>query len=201
MHKIAICGKANSGKNTVSKFIIKELRDKFKNDKALNCKYIAFADPIKAMIRVMFPTLPEKYITGSSKYRASIIPGAFTKSGKPLTVRQLHIDLGTEIGRAYKETIWLEAFDCAFEKANQKDVVIVTDVRFKNEFDHLKKLGFYQIRLLRDDLAEVASKSNHSSEVEQDTIRDEEFDFVLNNNKTLKDLKTEVAKIVNQFKS
>jgi hypothetical protein len=116
-----------------------------------------------------------------------------------LTVRQLHIDLGTEIGRAYKETIWLEAFDCAFEKANYKSVVIVTDVRFKNEFDHLKKLGFYQIRLLREDPGEVIVKSNHSSEVEQDIIRNDEFNFVLNNSGTLKDLKIEVGKIVNQI--
>lgn len=200
MYKIAICGKANSGKTTVSKFIMKEIRRQLKDKVYVSCKYLAFADPIKAMIRLMFPTLPEKYLTGSSKFRSSIIPGAFT-NGKPLTVRQLHIDLGTEIGRAYKETIWLDAFDYAFELARLKDVVIVTDTRFKNEFDHLKKLGFYQVRLLREDPAEVAVKINHSSELEQDSIRDEDFDFVLKNNGTLKDLKNEVIKIVNQIVS
>lgn len=199
MYKIAICGKANSGKSTVSKFIMKELCKQLKDKVYVSCKYIAFADPIKAMIRLMFPTLPEKYITGSSTHRASIIPGAFTKNNNPLTVRQLHIDLGTEIGRAYKETIWLESFDYAFENAKHKDVVIVTDVRFRNEFDHLKKLGFYQIRLLRGDPIEAAMKSSHSSEVEQDFIKNEEFNFVLNNNGTLKDLKNEVTKIVNQI--
>lgn len=200
MYKIAICGKANSGKDTVSKFIVKELRRKYSlTNTYIRCKYIAFADPIKAMIRLMFPSLPEKYLTGSSSYRNSIIPNAF-KNGQPLTVRQLLTDLGTEVGRAYSPTIWLDAFDSAFEKSNYHDVVIVTDVRFRNEFDHLKKLGFYQIRLLRGE-SESSTKTGHSSEVEQDTIKDDEFDFILHNNSTLKDLKKEVANIVNQFKS
>lgn len=201
MYKIAICGKANSGKNTVSKFIVKELRRQPKDKPHLSCKYIAFADPIKAMIRLMFPSLPEKYLTGSSSYRSSIISNAF-KNGQPLTVRQLLTDLGTEVGRSYNQTIWLDAFDNAFEKAkaNDYDIVIVTDVRFRNEFDHLKKLGFYQIRLLRGE-PELSVKTGHSSETEQDTIKDDEFDYILHNNSTLKDLKKEVTNIVNQFKS
>ncbi len=187
MYKIAICGKANTGKNTVSKLILRELRNKFRGKKTLSHEYIAFADPIKAMIRLMFPTLPEKYLTGSSSNRAEIIPGAF-KEGVPLTVRQLLIDLGTGVGRSYKESIWLDAFDHTFEKMQRKSVVIVTDVRFPNEFDHLKRLGFYQLRLLRDSHTVI----NHASETKQDSIPDEDFDYVLNNNGTLKDLKGEV---------
>lgn len=194
MYRIAICGKANSGKNTLSKLILKELR---KKQKGMFCEYIAFADPIKAMIRLMFPDLPEKYLTGSSQYRAEIIPGAF-RDGNPLTVRQLLIDLGTGVGRTVKETIWLDAFDHTFQKAQgkSKTIVVVTDVRFKNEFDHLKKLGFYQIRLLRDSYLKI----DHSSETNQDSIRDAEFDYVLYNNGTLKDLKSEVEKMVAQIK-
>jgi Cdc6-like AAA superfamily ATPase len=197
MYKISITGKANTGKNTVSKLIVKELRNKFKGQKTISYEYVAFADPIKAMIRLMFPTLPEKYLTGSSQNRTEAIPGAF-KDGKPLTVRQLLIDLGTGFGRACKETIWLDAFDHTFEKLQNKSVVIVTDVRFRNEFDHLRDKGFYKIRLLRD--AEVqTSQSNHISETNQDGISNDEFDFVINNNGTLKDLKKAVSKIVEQL--
>jgi hypothetical protein len=144
----------------------------------------------------MFPDLPEKYLTGSSEFRAQVIPGAF-KNGEPLTVRQLLIDLGTGVGRTYKETIWLEAFDHALAKAKhkQKNMVIVTDVRFRNEFEHLKKLGFYQIRLLRDSHTQI----NHSSETNQDSIRDDEFNYVIHNNSTLADLKKEVAIIAEQL--
>lgn len=194
MYKIAITGKANAGKNTVSKLINKELYNKFKGKKTIICKYIAFADPIKAMIRCMFPALPEKCLTGSSKFRNEIIPGAF-KNNQPLTVRQLLIDLGTEVGRSYKESIWLDAFDHALEKLHKEAMVIVTDVRFKNEFEHLKSKGFYLIRLVRDDSAVI----NHVSETNQDSIKDDEFDYIIYNNGSLDDLKLEVQKLVSNL--
>lgn len=192
MYKIAICGKSNSGKNTLSKLLRKEI----KNNLGLNIprtKYIAFADPIKEMALIMFPQIPRKFFFGSSEYRAEIIPGAF-KDGNPLTVRQLLLDLGTEIGRSYKKTVWLDVFNHRIQKAqkNKMGLIVVTDVRFINEFEHLKKIGFYNIKLLRDSHLKI----NHSSETDQDSIKDEEFDYIIHNNGTLDDLKNEVSKIV-----
>lgn len=194
MYKIAITGKANTGKDTLSKMITKELRAI--NSKYMVAHYLAFADPIKEMIRIMFPKTPRKFLYGSSKYRNEIIPGAF-KDGEPLTIRQLLIDIGTDMGRALKETVWLDNFDHRFAKIPYSKLTIVTDVRFRNEFDHLKKQNFYQIRLYRQtDQPGI----NHISETNQNFIKDNEFDYVLHNNGTLKDLKSEVAKIVSQLK-
>lgn len=189
MYKIGISGKANSGKNTLGKLLLKELR---KTKSGLFCQYISFADPIKKMIRTMFPDLPEKYLTGPSKYRSEIIPGAF-KNGQPLTVRELLRELGTDIGRQYKEDIWLNAFDHSFQQAKNKNVVICEDVRFVNEFDHLKKKDFFIIRLLRNSHL----KSDHASETNQDIIKDNEFDYVVHNNGTMKDLKQVASQIIN----
>lgn len=184
MYKIAICGKANSGKNTLGKMLVRQLRKEIKKGNYLSATYMAFADPIKQMIREMFPGLPEKFLTGSSKYRSEIIPGAF-KDGKPLSVRQLLIDLGTEIGRSYKETIWLDNFDFHFESLRRR-IVVVTDVRFRNEFDHLRNKGFYLIKLYRET---DGPGINHVSETNQNTIGDSEFDYVIHNDKSLADLK------------
>ena len=68
---------------------------------------------------------------------------------------------------------------------------MVTDVRFRNEFDHLKNKGFFQIRLLRDSHLKI----DDESETNQDTIRTDEYDCVLHNNGTLKDLKQEIIRI------
>lgn len=183
MIKISLTGKANTGKNTVSRIITEELNKDIKNYSKF--RTIAFADPIKEMAAQMFPTLPKEYLYGSSENRTKIIPGAF-KNGQPLTVRQLLIDLGTGVGREYKENLWLDAFDYTFKitKSKKREVVIVTDVRFRNEFDHLKKLEFFQIRLLRDAHARI----NHSSETNQDSIKDEEFDAIITNNGSLDEL-------------
>src|SRR5579885_490751 len=190
MYKIAISGRANTGKNTLSKIIVKQLRARAhpRTRMKMSVKYMAFADPIKEMALIMFPQVPRKFFYGSSEFRKEIIPGAF-KEGKPLTVRQLLQDLGTGVGREYNPTIWLENFDARLQSAKQK-IVIVTDVRFRNEFEHLKKLGFYQIRLYRETGEPVM---DHASETNQVTIRDDEFDYVIHNDKTLKDLQKEVA--------
>lgn len=199
MYKIAITGKANTGKNTLGKLLYEDLYatrfdyTKGKSEHFYGIKFMAFADPIKEMIRIAYPEIPRKWLYGSSKFRNEIIPGAF-KNGIPLTVRQLLIDLGNDFGRARKSDIWLSNFDQRFNKHTKKgiSIVVVTDCRFRNEFDHLKDLGFYHIRLLRDEHANI----NDVSETNQDGILDNEFNHVIRNNGTLVDLKNEVKKIV-----
>lgn len=182
MYKIAITGKANTGKNTLATYLARQFVNK--NGPLYDVEFIAFADSIKEIIRIMFPKLPKKYLYGSSKYRSEVIPGAI-KDGKPLTIRQLLIDLGT-VGRTYKENLWLEVFDHKLAKVTKKNptMVVVTDVRFRNEFDHLKKSGFFMIKLYRDEVAKI----DHLSETNQDSIKDSEFDCVVLNNGTEKEL-------------
>jgi len=202
MYKIAITGKANTGKNTVGKLLNKEIYSKeFQRTGKFTHNYrpklLAFADPIKEMIQIAYPEIPRKWLYGPSKNRSQEIPGAFYQ-GKPLTVRQLLINLGNDFGRANKPDIWLCNFDKRLEKTLKNPftkIVIVPDCRFRNEFDHLKALGFYQIRLLRKD----HTKIDDVSETNQDGILDSEFDYVTHNDGTLKDLAQEVKKIVAQL--
>lgn len=197
MFKIAITGKANTGKNTIGKLLVKEIRGDGSPVLSAAPKFMAFADPIKEMIRIAYPEVPRKWLYGSSKFRTEPIPGAF-KNGIPLTVRQCLIDIGNDFGRANKPDIWLRNFDRRLAKNTKgaSRVIIVTDCRFRNEFDHLKELGFYQIRLLRDS----HTKINDISETNQDGIKDDEFDYVVRNNSTLEFLEGEVKKIVAELK-
>jgi hypothetical protein len=191
MYKIAICGKANTGKNTLANLLLDEIF-KINNNEYFTPKFMAFADPIKEIIMTMFPRANKEFLYGPSHFRAEVIPGAF-KDGKPLTYRQALIDIGTEVGRKYSDRIWLENFDHRFENLSKEsftsNVVIVTDVRFRNEFDHLKEKGFFQIRLYRDT---GAPEIQHISETGQSSIKDEEFDYVLFNTKSLEELREEV---------
>jgi hypothetical protein len=202
MHKIAICGKANTGKNTLANLLYQELCDKDMAEFALkhpgstlqaySGKFMAFADPIKEIVMTMFPRANKECLYGPSKLRSESIPGAF-KNDKPLTYRQALIDIGTEVGRSYSDSVWLENFDHRYEqiltKKKSPNIIVITDVRFRNEFDHLKEKGFFQIRLYRETgMAPI----QHISETGQSSIKDEEFDYVLFNNKSLEDLKEEV---------
>jgi hypothetical protein len=190
MRKIGITGKANTGKNTVAKLLAKGLTDDVTGDRP---QFIAFADPIKKMVKLSFPEIPNKWLYGSSKYRSEIIPGAF-KDGVPLTVRQALMDLGNDFGRRYQSDIWIHNFDARFRKLIKKNIlgIVVTDCRFRNEFDYLKDLDFFQIRILRDDHAKI----DDESETNQDGILDSEFDAVIRNNGTKEELREQVVKIV-----
>src|SRR5271166_6519522 len=128
MYKIAICGRANTGKNTLAKLLEQELYDKINKDwqaklgspstqswTTFHGKSLAFADPIKEIVSIMFPYANKECLYGPSQLRAESIPGAF-KNGKPLTYRQALLDLGTEVGRSYNDKIWLENFDHRYER-------------------------------------------------------------------------------------
>jgi hypothetical protein len=200
MYKIAITGKANTGKNTLAQFLQEEIFQKEEDEHIAQHgskieywygKTMAFADPIKEIVSIMFPNSNKECLYGSSALRSEAIPGAF-KNGKPLTYRQALIDIGTEVGRSYNDKVWLENFDHRYEEILIKakhDLVVVTDVRFRNEYEHLKKKGFFQIRLYRDT---GMVPINHVSETNQSTILDEEFDYVLFNNKSLEELREEI---------
>ena len=198
MYKIAISGKANSGKDTAAKLmweVLKSLNPKSKTyySKRIEAvQNVALADPIKEMILLMFPRTPKKVLYGPSKLRSTEIPGAF-KDGVPLTYRKLLQELGTEVGRGFKEDIWIDVLNYKMEKAEKKGYLlfVVTDVRFRNEFDMVKNSGYTMIRIKRNEQLQM----NHSSEMEQESISDDEFDFILDNNGTKDDLRANILKI------
>jgi hypothetical protein len=190
MYKISISGKANSGKDTLRKLITDELAISLSHS-FKGVSLLSLADPIKKMAKIMYPNIKNKQLYGPSKFRSEIIPGSF-KDGKPLTVRQLLIDLGTEFGRVYNKDVWLDNLAYRISKLKNKSAVIVSDLRFFNELDKFKSLGFYRIRLLRNS----ALKIDHPSETEQDLIKDAEFDYVYYNEGSLEDLQAQAKNIV-----
>ena len=189
MYKIAISGKVNSGKSTVSDLFFSVFLDRMihMND---SVQQAALADPIKEMIMIMFPRTNREILYGPSKNRSEVIPGAY-KDGQPLTYRKLLQDLGTEVGRGYKSDIWLDVMDHKTEVANREGVglFIVTDVRFRNEFDHLKSAGYFMVRVTRDSQLSL----DHTSETEQETISNIEFDAIIKNDGTLEQLRDKVS--------
>lgn len=191
MYKIAIAGKANSGKNTLSRFLCEEI-----NEIVSYPPIVGFADPIKEMSLIAFPFLKREDFFGPSENRSKVIPNCF-KDGKPLTIRILLQDIG-EGYKKYSPTIWIDVFNETYKKYIKKNnFIICSDLRFTDEFNFLKKNGFFLIRLLKNN----SSNMNHISETQQNQIKDESFDYIIHNNGTLDDLKIKVREIVNLIKT
>lgn len=183
MYKIAISGKANSGKNSAASMLVDNL--KFKDSKD---KIVALADPMKQIVKMMFPEALDECLYGPSELRAHVISDKFMdKNGNPLTYRQALIDLGA-FGRQYNRNIWLNCLVDDSNKSKDINTYIVSDVRFLNEFNYLKQSGFFMIRILRDDFTKI----NDPSEMEQESILDSEFEYVIKNNGSLDDLHSEI---------
>jgi len=196
MTKIAICGKRNSGKNTVARMCEDEIRKKLGRKIFNGVYHMAFADPIKEIILLMFPNTNTLYLWGSSEERATTIPSAF-KNGVPLTYRQLLMDLGTEVGRAYDANIWVNNFDYHLNKVERSkpSIITCTDVRFRNEMDYLRQKDFYIIKLIRNN----DSNTDHISETDQDSFEDKDFNYIMYNFGSLEDLRKEVSTIIDSL--
>lgn len=184
--KIAICGKQNVGKNTVANLLVDKL-----DYPPYEYDIVAFADPIKEMVCLMFPQADRNYLFGPSHLRSGQIPNALDKDNKPLTYRQVLIDLGG-LGRSYDKNIWVKKFDNTIKNTSiETKLIICPDLRHLNEYQYLRDNGFYIIKIVRN----LISQSKDSTETEQDGIKPEQFDYILENNSTMNDLGQHIEKI------
>lgn len=193
MYKIAISGKANSGKNTTASIILEELS--MSDNKQIRHETMAFADPIKEIILTMFPSARREFLYGESAFRSEKIPGAKNKSGGDLTYRQALIDIGT-MAREYNSSIWVECFDKRVKDIEARDttlpeslrtgMIIISDLRFQEEMDYLRNNNYFLIKINRKNHSII----NDKSETEQEKFSN--FDFIIDNNGTLTDLRDQI---------
>jgi hypothetical protein len=186
MVKIGICGKMNAGKNTVAELLHKEFwhtAEPFE---------IAFADPIKRMAAIMFPEVDLECWFGSSSLRNTVIPNVVNNNNEPLTCRQVLIDIGTQ-GRKYNYDHWVNLYDIDVKtRVRDDDTVIALDVRFRNEYDYLRKHNYFLIKLLRDETNTPNELKTNATETNQDQIAIHEFDAVIENNGTIDELRDKI---------
>ena len=106
--------------------------------------------------------------------------------------------IGTEWARNIDENVWI---NIVLGK-DIKGVGLLSDIRFPNEFNALKNNDWICIKVTRDNIDKnrVGNGDNtHSSELSINDIKDEEWDFIINNNSTLEDLYKRLDKIFNCY--
>jgi hypothetical protein len=86
---------------------------------------------------------------------------------------------GTEVGRQmFGENFWVDIALNGIKETN----AVITDVRFRNEADAIKKAGGQVWRINRNGIGPV---TDHSSEVDLDKY---DFDYVIDNDFSVSDL-------------
>ena len=121
---LGLSGYAQSGKDTTAELL------------CLNYKYKrqAFADPMRHALMIINPKLDS--ITRLSEY---VDDYGWEIAKKNPEVRRLLQVLGTDFGRKMLgEDVWVKML---MDKLNYEDRVVISDVRFPNEAEAIKKLG------------------------------------------------------------
>ena len=210
---VGITGFIGSGKDTVAKMLVEK-----------GAVQDSFASPLKDLCASVFGW-PRDMLQGDT-----IESRDFRETPDMYWTRKLGIDqftprlavqlLGTEIMRThFNQDIWLDSLEYRIRKNEQQDtMVVVSDCRFKNELDLIKKLNGIVIHVIRDELPEwyeTAVHANKGSVPAKHTMETRfakvhasewkwvgyDFDFVIQNSGTLEELQAEVDSVYADMKN
>lgn len=118
------------------------------------------------------------------------------KNNRPMTVREFLQKLGTESMRDGLHTnVWVNALFADYKKGSKW---IITDCRFPNEAEAVKDRGGFVVRVNRD-LPEVPYQTLEQRHPSETSLDNWEFDYVIQNDSTVEDLKVKVAEILKHF--
>jgi len=159
---IGLSGYARSGKDTAADHLV--------------AKYgftrYSFAAPMKEAMYRLNPIVASDAI-GNFRYRDLVdVYGLDKAKDSHPEIRRLLQVFGTEVGRyMFGQNFWV---DLALNNAKE-NLVVISDVRFKNEADGIKAAGGQVWRINRLGIGPV---TDHASEIDLD---DYEFDHIVSN--------------------
>ena len=186
---IGISGKKQSGKDTISDFLITKY----------NFIKYGFADPIKDIAKIIF-NFSEEQLYGKEKDVIdpywNIKPRDFFQKFGTDYGQFIFPEHFPEIFKDNKRTLWLKVFKNWYLekiKENPSIKIIINDVRFEHEFNMIQSLGGYIFRVKRNS----NFIDNHISENELDIKEDYEFNHIFYNNGTKEELYREITEIIN----
>lgn len=183
---IGLAGKKGSGKDTLGTYIIEKY----------HFQRIAFGDPVKEICKILFG-FTQNQLHGRGKED-------ITQYG--LKPREAFQCIGTDFGRELihdifidnksilnieRGNLWIEIFNRECEKKTGN--VVITDVRFRNEADAIRKKGGIII-LINSDFCN--SIDNHKSEEVDITP-----DYIIRNNSSKEELYKKIDTIINELDS
>lgn len=209
---IGVAGHMGSGKDTVGEIIkyltSPEAISKGSFSKCQEMGYVydttwsieKFAAKLKLVAQVL--TGVPAYRFEDRKFKESEMPSEWNvleqsgryKTNKPMTYRTLLQKLGTEAMRNGLHTnVWVNALFSDYSPTNGTSWCI-TDMRFPNEFDAVKKRGGITIYVHRPDTHSLQSMIEvHESETALDN---HEFDYAIINHGSIEDLVKVVREIL-----
>ena len=186
---IAISGKKGVGKDVLASYLCE--KHEFVN--------YGFADPIKEIARIMFG-FSEEQLNGYLKDAEDKVWG--------IAPREFFQRFGTDIAQfefpkyfpgLFREqdnrAIWVRIFEVWYVKRlkeNPRLKVVISDLRFKHEYEYLKKLDAYFIEIK----SEKYGSEEHKEHISENEYTDLDFNCELENNGTKEELYLKIDKLI-----
>jgi len=155
---------------------------------------MSFADPIKNGLSEMF-NIPVSYMGQNPIKNDSNF-----KFGK--SIRYMLQTLGTEFGRdLIDENVWCNIGEENINRLHDKfdSPIVVTDLRFQNEFDMIKRLGGVTINIIRSDNPSQALVNGAKDHASNHGLDLSQIDHTIYNNGTLEEFESQVVGLVNNI--
>lgn len=182
---IGLNGLAGSGKDTIADFLVENY----------NFKKVSFATILKHIIAIIFSWNREKLdgLTEQDRlWRETTDEWWSSALNIPnFTPRYAMQNIGTNLFRHhFNENIWILSMQRKIEifLQNNSSNIVITDCRFENEIEFVKKMGGIVVLVKRDESRKA--KMNHESERETDT-----HDATIYNNCSKDELYEEIKKL------
>lgn len=182
---IGLIGRAGSGKDTVADFLV--------NNHGFT--KLSFGKILKDVISIIFGwnrELLEGDTLESREFRETIDEWWSKELGFSVTPRKMFQMIGTDVMRKhFNQDIWVLVLKKKLNDYSIKNKnIIITDIRFNNEYNMVSEIGGKMIKIIRTNMHIY----NHSSETSIDNFKS---DFIINNNSSIENLYNKVRTIMN----
>ena len=169
---IGLAGYAQSGKDTVAQILV----DNY------GFRRIAFADKVREFVYELdFPMDPSFAETVGLQNIVEVSGWDEAKQHKD--VRALLQNLGVGARKVFGENFWVKQ---ALREFSPEEKIVITDVRFPNEAEMVKRLNGQMWRVIRPGVTAV------NSHISENALDDYEFDFDIYNDSTVTALNMDI---------
>lgn len=171
---VGLVGRAGSGKDRFYYSVLAQY----------NYVRIAFGDPVKVLSVIhllkSYPGILEK-----EEQLLRVFPSLYLElfsNQKTSLSRTLQQYIGTDLARSFDENYWIKIAEKLIKEKLEKGIrVTVTDVRFLNEAESIKKLGGVLVKIVGKgsyDFDDLEAKHQSESELEKIVCDYTESEFV-----------------------
>ncbi|MET9480950.1 hypothetical protein [Streptomyces sp. NPDC006638] len=185
MGNIGIIGRARVGKDTAGKWLVD----------SRGYRRVGFADALKDMalrINPIVGTDTDVLVTEGDRLSDVVSFWGWEKAKEIPEVRRFLQELGAAV-RAEDPEFWLRIALKLATAANKAGVpMVITDVRYPNEADSLRRAGFHLVHISRPDVPQL----DHESE---GALTEDDADFVIVNHGSVTSYVNKVESIWDQI--